>query len=110
VFSKAHDFFERIDKNKEMLPVWNGDMYLELHRGTYTTQALNKRLNRRAEELYRDAEIWDSFSIRKQDVLKEGWKLLLFNQFHDIIPGTSIPEVYETSKQEYDKVFELGFQ
>ena len=65
--------------------------------------------------LYREAEIWSQWDdhnhVRKLDrkeVLDEGWKLIMLNQFHDIIPGTSIPEVYVTSAEEYTKLFELG--
>lgn len=116
VFSTAHDFFDGIKEAQPDLPSWRGDMYLELHRGTYTTHAHNKRWNRKAEVLYRDAEIWASFakwydnSEQSTATLKEGWKLLLFNQFHDIIPGTSIPEVYTTSEAEYKEIFKIGNQ
>ncbi|MCR2820069.1 alpha-mannosidase [Lederbergia panacisoli] len=113
-FSTAHEFFDGIKKsNVEHLPSWHGDMYLELHRGTYTTHAKNKRWNRKAEILYRDAEIWRSFAswVNEQhqfDSLETGWKLLLFNQFHDIIPGTSIPEVYVKSESDYNEIFKIG--
>ncbi|MFE6078898.1 alpha-mannosidase [Paenibacillus sp. NPDC057886] len=111
-FSTAGAFFEEISINNPKLPKWHGDLYLELHRGTYTTHARNKRSNRKAEVLYREAEIWGQFAgveagqARKD--LDEGWKLIMLNQFHDIIPGTSIPEVYVTSMEEYTKVFALG--
>lgn len=117
VFSSAHDFFDGIAERKPKLPVWQGDMYLELHRGTYTTHAANKRLNRQAETLYREAEIWDTLAARqglqasgagKGGVLEEGWKKLLFNQFHDIIPGTSIPDVYVKSLADYREILALG--
>ncbi|KAA2292837.1 alpha-mannosidase, partial [Clostridioides difficile] len=94
-FSTASAFFEDISLNNPALPKWHGDLYLELHRGTYTTHARNKRSNRKAEVLYREAEIWGQFAgaygaYTKND-LDEGWKLIMLNQFHDIIPGTSIP-------------------
>lgn len=113
VFSTAHDFFDRIHAAVPELPEWHGDMYLELHRGTYTTHARNKRRNRQAEALYREAEIWHSlaaWSAGKQakPPLEHGWKLLLLNQFHDIIPGTSIPEVYVQSAQDYETLFAEG--
>ncbi|MGF9700593.1 alpha-mannosidase [Paenibacillus sp. MABNR03] len=111
-FSTAQAFFEGISTNNPTLPKWHGDLYLELHRGTYTTHARNKRSNRKAEVLYRDAEIWGQFAGAQADWVKstldEGWKLIMLNQFHDIIPGTSIPEAYVTSTEEYTKVFELG--
>lgn len=113
-FSTAGAFFEGIAASKPTLPKWHGDLYLELHRGTYTTHARNKRSNRKAEVLYREAEIWSQWdqnrgrSLDHKEVLDEGWKLIMLNQFHDIIPGTSIPEVYVTSAEEYTKVFALG--
>jgi len=113
-FSTAAAFFEGIAASQPILPKWHGDLYLELHRGTYTTHARNKRSNRKAEVLYREAEIWSQWDhdhgrmLERKEVLDEGWKLIMLNQFHDIIPGTSIPEVYVTSAEEYKKVFALG--
>lgn len=110
-FSTAHKFFDGIKTANPNLPSWHGDMYLELHRGTYTTHAKNKLWNRKAEVLYRDAEVWGSFASmygQKLESLEDGWKLLLFNQFHDIIPGTSIPEVYVKSESDYKEIFEIG--
>ncbi|WP_373229786.1 alpha-mannosidase [Cohnella sp.] len=116
-FSTAGAFFEEVGKIGQSLPQWNGDLYLELHRGTYTTHARNKRNNRKAEVLYREAEIWNSIAPlyrnreqvnNIQEALREGWKLIMLNQFHDIIPGTAITETYETSAREYERVFELG--
>ncbi|CAM4349068.1 alpha-mannosidase [Paenibacillus endophyticus] len=116
-FSTAAEFFERAWEKRDDLPKWHGDLYLELHRGTYTTHARNKRSNRKAEVLYREAEIWSSLARDAfqpgqaepvQAMLHEGWKLILLNQFHDIIPGTAIPETYVTSAEEYERVFKLG--
>lgn len=116
-FSTAAAFFERVRERQKALPEWHGDLYLELHRGTYTTHARNKRSNRKAEVLYREAEVWsrlasDVFEAgqaeKAQAALREGWKLILLNQFHDIIPGTAIPETYATSAEEYGQVFKLG--
>lgn len=93
------------------------DLYLELHRGTYTTHARNKRHNRKAEILYREAELWNSVAFpsmdneKKQGIVSElhdGWKLILLNQFHDIIPGSAITESYVTSEKEYAEVFQKG--
>lgn len=116
-YSTAADFFAGIEQAKPQLPVWQGDLYLELHRGTYTTHARNKRNNRKAEMLYREAELWQTLAWGRLQpeqneavgrALHEGWKLILLNQFHDIIPGSSIPEVYETSEKEYKDIFALG--
>ncbi len=107
-YSSAHQFFDGIAKAKPALPTWEGDLYLELHRGTYTTHARNKRWNRKAEVLFREAEIWATFAGTQAAGLEAGWKQLLFNQFHDIIPGTSIPEVYEKSEEDYQQVLAIG--
>jgi alpha-mannosidase len=116
-YSSAADFFEGIAQADPELPMWRGDLYLELHRGTYTTHARNKRSNRKAETLYREAELWQALGgsslppqVRAElgRELHEGWKLILLNQFHDIVPGSSITEVYETSEKEYREVFDLG--
>ncbi|UQZ36764.1 alpha-mannosidase [Paenibacillus sp. PK3_47] len=119
-FSTAHEFFDGIRDAAPPLPVWSGDMYLELHRGTYTTHGQNKRWNRKAEALYRETEIWNTLSYlsgaaelaecasTQHGELQEGWNLLLLNQFHDIIPGTSIPEVYVKSKSHYEEIFGRG--
>lgn len=116
-FSTAAEFFGNAWERRKELPKWHGDLYLELHRGTYTTHARNKRSNRKAEVLYREAEMWSSLARnafeagqadKVQASLHEGWKLILLNQFHDIIPGTAIPETYVTSAEEYEKVFKLG--
>ncbi|MCE3198854.1 alpha-mannosidase [Paenibacillus sonchi] len=116
-FSNAAGFFSGIGERQPQLPEWRGDLYLELHRGTYTTHGRNKRNNRKAEILYREAELWQTLagssmapelqrSIAGQ--LHKGWKLVLLNQFHDIIPGSAITEAYETSEKEYREVFALG--
>ncbi|SDM56068.1 alpha-mannosidase [Sediminibacillus halophilus] len=113
-FDTVHGFFDRIDQQKPPLPVWYGDLYLELHRGTYTTHAEAKKSNRQAEVLYREAEVWNSLAYMiygydyPTEKLEEGWKLLLLNQFHDIVPGTSIESVYDLSTQHYDQIFYIG--
>ncbi len=114
-FGKAHEFFDAVAAANTNLPRWHGDMYLELHRGTYTTHAFNKRSNRKAEVLYRDAEIWGTFAwagdasaAERWEQLERGRKKLLYNQFHDIIPGTSIPEAYVESRDDYRFIFENG--
>lgn len=111
-FSTAVAFFEEIGRRRPQLPKWHGDLYLELHRGTYTTHARNKRSNRKAEALYREAELWGRFAgaagFAAKERLDAGWRLILLNQFHDIIPGTSIPEAYATSAAEYEEAFALG--
>lgn len=105
-------FFERLEKESVDLPEWIGELYLECHRGTYTTRARNKRSNRKAEYLLRDAEMLSVLNIgldaeQEQKKLNEAWKLILLNQFHDIIPGSSIDEVYKDSERDYQKVFKI---
>ncbi|MGA1264581.1 MAG: alpha-mannosidase, partial [Prochlorothrix sp.] len=85
------------------LPRWSQDLYLELHRGCYTTHGDQKRYNRQAEHQLYEAELWASCatlltkSTYPKAELETAWKRVLFNQFHDILPGSSIPEVYETA-------------
>ena len=115
-FSTAESFFNKVAPIQSSLPTWHGDMYLELHRGTYTTHAKNKKFNRQSEQLYRDTEIWGTISqditgINLNDTdtrVQEGYKLLLYNQFHDIIPGSSIPEVYVESDRDYKHIIAIG--
>ena len=96
------DFFEEIEKYRDVLPVWDGEMYYENHRGTFTSQAFVKKNNRQLEYLMRQAEILcvlaNDYPMEK---LEEIWKLVLVNQFHDILPGTSIHEVYDNTREEY---------
>lgn len=112
------EYFKKLEKTvtgNKRLPKWVGELYLEYHRGTYTSMARNKKYNRKSEFLYQDAE-WLSI-INKvaagaaqypQDRLNSGWETILLNQFHDILPGSSIKEVYEDSQKDYVKVLEQG--
>lgn len=110
------DFFRRLEaESGDRLPVWNSELYLEIHRGTYTTQARNKRANRQSEFLLHDAEFlaaWaatlDPAFIYPHEALREAWTLVCLNQFHDIIPGSSIGAVYEESLHQYAQVRALG--
>jgi alpha-mannosidase len=109
---KAIDFYEEARARSKDLMTWVGELYLELHRGTYTSQAANKRNNRKSEFLLRDAEWLAAFagdlSRYPAGQLEKAWKLVLLNQFHDIIPGSSVREVYVDSDADYEKVFEIG--
>jgi alpha-mannosidase len=99
-------------KNKKV-PEWVGELYLEYHRGTYTSMARNKKYNRKSEFLYLNIE---AFSVMAEllgasypkEKLARNWKTILLNQFHDIIPGSSIGAVYEDSKQQYEVVLSEG--
>ena len=131
---KVSDFLAKAKSDAKDLPVWVGELYLELHRGTYTTQARNKKGNRKCEILLREAELFDVLAGRAgynvaPGVAEEGrapydvigrnaaspvgyldraWKLLLLNQFHDIIPGSSIARVYKESDLDYATISELA--
>ncbi|MCJ7682280.1 MAG: alpha-mannosidase 2c1, partial [Candidatus Aminicenantes bacterium] len=108
-FGKAGEFLESLLKKKAELPVWAGELYLEMHRGTYTTQAANKKMNRKMELSLRAAEMLSSalppgeYPMERLDAL---WKTVLLNQFHDIIPGSSITPVYEESREQYRRAME----
>lgn len=113
----AIDFYHDLEKEvkgSRRLPKWAGELYLEFHRGTLTSQGRNKRYNRKSELLYHDMEticaIADSNGIASypRQFINDGWKIILLNQFHDIIPGSSIKEVYEDSKEQYDKLISEG--
>ncbi len=99
----VEDFFARMPAGG--LPVWTGELYLELHRGTLTTQGRTKKLNRESEQRLAEAETLSSFAHLfggpyPIDELAAAWKALLLNQFHDILPGSSIKEVYEVTEPE----------
>jgi len=109
-----HDFFTRCEADAKDLTTWVGELYLELHRGTYTTQAHNKFLNRQSELLLRDLEFLSTIcntlgvSEYPAEEIDWLWKIVLTNQFHDIIPGSSINEVYQDSAVHYREVHRIG--
>ncbi|MFQ6108683.1 MAG: alpha-mannosidase [Candidatus Aminicenantales bacterium] len=93
-------------KNLESLPVWKDELYLEYHRGTYTTQAETKKFNRKSEVLLSNTEKLASLALLfgkkyKQDLIQSAWERVLMNQFHDILPGSSIAAVYRDAKESY---------
>jgi alpha-mannosidase len=110
------DFFRDMEtRYGDSLPSWNGELYLEYHRGTYTTQSRNKRANRKNEFLLHDAEFLaalastlDSAYTYPTDTFRQAWELVCLNQFHDIIPGSSINAVYVESLQQYDQICTLA--
>ena len=104
----ARTYFEELDKRvsgNRRLPVWEGELYFEYHRGTYTSMARNKRANRKAELHMMDLELLSVLAADRlpypAEELDGMWKTILLNQFHDILPGSSIHEVYEVTKAEY---------
>ncbi|WP_030621377.1 alpha-mannosidase [Streptomyces fulvoviolaceus] len=92
-------------------PVWSGELYLELHRATYTTQAKTKQGNRRSEHALREAELWCTTAAVRvpsyaypYDALDRLWKTVLLHQFHDILPGSSIAWVHREARETYARV------
>lgn len=91
-------------------PKWCGELYLEFHRGTYTTMAANKNYNRRSEFMYRQTEALAATAMKllgenyPGEKIYNAWEIICLNQFHDIIPGSSIREVYEDSKNQYEAI------
>ena len=110
------DYFRKLEKTvsgNKRLPRWVGELYLEYHRGTYTTMARNKRDNRKSENLYQSAEKVNSFAMMlgkdyPQDNINRNWENILLNQFHDILPGTAIKEAYDVTDEEYKSILKNG--
>lgn len=117
------------------VPVWQDELYLELHRGCYTVHADQKRYNRYCERLLYEAELWSTLAtllcgnrfVRQplfpivnrilekadlcqapQQLIEVAWKKVLFNQFHDILPGTSIPEVFTAANRDWEAAIAIG--
>lgn len=107
--SSPAQFFQAAEAEYEHPPVWSGEMYLEFHRGTYTSQARTKRGNRRSEHALREAELWATTAALHgaeypYDELDELWEIVLLQQFHDILPGSSIGWVHREAERRYDEV------
>ena len=109
------DYFDRLAERDVDLPTWRGELYLEKHRATLTTQAKTKRNNRKGEFALREAELWSSLALAldaddgfeyAHEGIERAWKVLLFNQFHDILPGSSVTDVYADADRDYAQVFE----
>ncbi|MBF9013985.1 MULTISPECIES: alpha-mannosidase [unclassified Oceanispirochaeta] len=115
---KAGNYFKRLEnkvQGNKRLPRWVGELYLEYHRGTYTSMGINKKYNRQSEFLYQDAEFFSVFARESQvqpdypaEEINAGWRIILLNQFHDILPGTSIKKVYEDSWAQYEEILQKG--
>lgn len=105
-------FFERLDEEKERLQTWRGELYLEKHQGTLTSQARSKRYNRMMEKALRELEFASVLVFAETgraypaDTLEAIWKEVLLYQFHDILPGSSIKRVYDESLQRYEALLE----
>lgn len=105
--SSPRRFFETAEAEYPAAPVWSGELYLEFHRGTYTSQARTKAGNRRSEHLLREAELWAAAAAVRTgaaypyEELDRVWHLVLLQQFHDILPGTSIAWVHREAERNY---------
>jgi len=108
------EYFERLDervRNHKRLPVWEGELYFEYHRGTLTSMGRNKKGNRKSELAMMDLELLSVLAQEKgvsypKDELDRMWKIVLLNQFHDILPGSHIHPVYEDAMNDYRSVSE----
>ena len=128
-FTTASEYLSKIEINNSKLntqhsklskfPVWQNELYLELHRGCYTVHADQKKFNRYCEGLLYQAELWATLANLIEDKytknhpdwqqnIEKAWKKVLFNQFHDILPGTSIPEVFESANRDWQMAIAIG--
>lgn len=112
--SSFSDYLDQLKKDvPKTLPVWKDELYLEYHRGTYTTQAETKKLNRKSEVLLSDAEKLSSLAYLfgrpySHENFNNAWKRVLMNQFHDILPGSSINPVYKDARESYKAAHKLA--
>lgn len=116
-FGGAEAYFDRLAgrlQDERHLPRWMGELYLENHRGTLTSQGAIKRANRENEIRYRNAELFSALALVEagepypQETLNRGWEKLLLNQFHDILPGTCITAAVQDSLQDHEEISSLG--
>lgn len=112
-FDHPNRFFEVIHEDYPGREEYSGELYYQAHRGTYTSQAKTKQGNRKCEFALREAEIWNGIAAiyelqtHPSNLLEENWKKLLLNQFHDILPGSSIHRVYERAEKDYQEISEI---
>ncbi|NEA47531.1 alpha-mannosidase, partial [Streptomyces sp. SID10815] len=103
-------FFDKAEAEYPEPPVWVGELYLELHRATLTSQAKTKQGNRRSEHLLREAELWAATAAVRTgfpypyEELDRIWKTVLLHQFHDILPGSSIAWVHREARATYERI------
>ncbi|WP_329565968.1 alpha-mannosidase [Streptomyces sp. NBC_01361] len=112
VWETPEEFFKKAEAEYPNPPVWVGELYLELHRATLTSQAMTKQGNRRSEHLLREAELWAATAAVRAgfpypyEELDRIWKTVLLHQFHDILPGSSIAWVHREARRTYERVAE----
>ena len=110
-------FYQDLEqRDGQKLLTWNGELYLEFHRGTFTSQAKTKQHNRKCEIMLRAAEMLLVATSKKgannalNNAIREAWKLVLLNQFHDVLPGSSIGKVYKDALQLYGQAEQKAAQ
>ncbi|MFF4760232.1 alpha-mannosidase [Streptomyces sp. NPDC001292] len=110
VWETPRAFFDKAEAEYPQAPVWVGELYLELHRATLTSQAATKQGNRRSEHLLREAELWAATAAVRTgfaypyEELDRIWKTVLLHQFHDILPGSSIAWVHREARATYERI------
>lgn len=108
------EFFKDLEREGMPEARYVGELYMQAHRGTYTTQAKTKKYNRKSEFALREAEMWGAAALESgwfqypYDRMDELWKMALLNQFHDVIPGSSIQKVFEEVEESYQKLMNQG--
>jgi alpha-mannosidase len=113
-FTTAEKYLQQLKQNSSPLPTWEDELYLEFHRGCYTTHADQKWWNRRCENLLYEAELFATLAsiscgvTYPQAEIATAWKQVLFQQFHDILPGSSITQVYQDALPEWQHVEQVG--
>jgi alpha-mannosidase len=113
-FTTAENYLQHIKSQSKNLPIWEDELYLEFHRGCYTTHADQKRWNRRSEHLLYQAELFATLATVICHVaypkaeIETAWKRVLFHQFHDILPGSSITQVYQDALPEWQQVEQVA--
>jgi alpha-mannosidase len=109
-------FCQHLEEMLQDIPIWEDELYLEFHRGCYTSHADQKYYNRRCEHWLTEAELFSAIATLLTQVpypkadLEAAWKMMLFNQFHDILPGSAIPEVFSDANQDWEQVQQTALQ
>jgi alpha-mannosidase len=109
-------FCQHLEETLQDIPIWEDELYLEFHRGCYTSHADQKYYNRRCEHWLTEAELFSAIATLLTQVpypkadLEAAWKMMLFNQFHDILPGSAIPEVFSDANQDWEQVQQTALQ
>lgn len=115
-FATAEQYLETLTKTPLEFPIWQDELYLEFHRGCYTSHADQKQFNRNCEQALYQAELWSSIATLilgqayPKSAIEQAWKTVLFNQFHDILPGSAILEVYQEANPQWQAALTAAHQ